>query len=88
MIVGHDRREVPVIAVNETSFTVSKWRESAEEVFVFGTVVNDFHVVDYDRIFVLGISAIQELDRKTTELEKLKAEVEAMKADIQALKNK
>lgn len=102
IFVDKDRepRELDVIGVNGNSFTLANWQtnreeESPRQVFVFGKEISDFRGVEYDRIFLLGMAAIQELDRKTaeigtkiTELEKLKAEVEAMKADLLLLKNK
>jgi len=54
---------------SETAFSVN-WTEAApEEVFVFGKKVNDFHSVDYDRIFTLNVSATQELARRVEQLE-------------------
>ncbi|MBX7243736.1 MAG: tail fiber domain-containing protein [Bacteroidia bacterium] len=87
--------EAKVSQVSGNTFTLENWTKEAGQVFVYGKEVNDFKGVDYDRVFILGISAIQELDRKTAdlntkvdELEKLKAEVQSMKRDLQELKNK
>jgi hypothetical protein len=43
---------------------------------VYGTEVPDFHVVDYDAISMLNVSATQELLRRIEALEK---ELEALK---------
>ncbi|MEH2291339.1 hypothetical protein [Nostoc sp.] len=49
------------------------------EVFVYGREVNDFHVVDYDALSMLNISATQELYRI---IETLQTEVEQLKAQL------
>lgn len=43
-------------------------------VFVYGREVKDFHMVDYDAISMLNVSATQELSRKVEALEKSNAE--------------
>jgi hypothetical protein len=48
---------------------------AAAKVFVFGSKVNDFRSVDYDKVFVVGISAIQQLAQKVEQLEKKNAEL-------------
>lgn len=70
-----------VIAVNNNCFTVGDWNEKTDKLFVYGREVNDFRVVDYDRLFTLGISAIQELIKRDTkhqsEFEDLKKQFES-----------
>jgi hypothetical protein len=55
---------------------------------VYGKEVDDFNTVDYDRIFTIGISAIQELSKKVDALEKenasLKSENTAMMKSLKA----
>jgi len=54
-----------------TTFSVA-WDEAnapTEKIFVLGKKVNDFHSVDYDRIFTLNVSATQELARRVEQLE-------------------
>ena len=69
---------------SETAFTV-EWTEAApEKVFVFGKKVDDFHTVDYDRIFTLNVSATQELAAQVEQLEK---ELSAAHAENAALRN-
>ena len=41
-----------------------------DKVFIYGKEVDDFHTVDYDRVFTLNVSATQELARKVEALEK------------------
>jgi Chaperone of endosialidase len=53
-----------VTAVNGNSFTVANWTEKSEKIFVYGKEVNDFRIVDYDRLFTLNLSATQELNKK------------------------
>jgi len=41
-----------------------------KKTFVYGKEINDFHTVNYDRVFTLSVYAIQELSRKVEALEK------------------
>lgn len=54
--------------VDGKNFTVKNWITPTNKVFVFGKQVNDFRVVDYEAISMLGISAIQELAKQNDEL--------------------
>ena len=81
------------IIIDAHTFVVNNWEKAVEKLFVFGKQVNDFRTVDYDRLFTLGISAIQELSRKIDALEKenllLKAkneEFSTLKSDLAELK--
>lgn len=65
------------------SFTIEWNQEVPETIFVFGKKVNDFHTVDYNRIFTLNVSATQELARKVEQLEK---ENQALKLENSTLK--
>ena len=57
--------------VDEYSFLISSHNMViSDKVFVYGKEVDDFHTVDYDRVFTLAVSATQELDRKVEALEK------------------
>ena len=64
-------------AVTPESFQVSLDYEG--EVFVYGREVDDFHVVDYDAISMLHISATQELYKI---IHALKIEVQQLKAQL------
>jgi hypothetical protein len=83
-----ERTLIVKAAPSETSFSVN-WEEAVpEKVFVYGKKVSDFHVVDYDRIFTLNVSATQELARKVELLEKenavLKSENGMLKSEMKA----
>jgi hypothetical protein len=80
-----------IIDIN--TFVVNNWEKPVDKIFVFGKRVDDFRTVDYDRLFTLGISSIQELSRRVEQLEKeneiLKSERKAfqqMKSDIAELR--
>ncbi len=73
---------------SETTFTVNWSKPAPEKIFVFGKKVDDFHTVDYDRIFTLNVSATQELARKVEALEKenagLRQQVGELKTEAKA----
>jgi len=76
--------DLPVAAVPDTMrFVVADYPRPESKVFVFGTQVSDFRVVDYDALTTLNISATQELHRQ---MEALKAEKDAMKQENAELK--
>jgi hypothetical protein len=54
-----------------------------EKVFVAGKLVTDFHTVDYNQVFSLGISAMQEL---ATENDAMKIKMDMMQRQIDDLK--
>jgi Chaperone of endosialidase/Head domain of trimeric autotransporter adhesin len=71
LISQHKEHKVKVAKVlNTTTFTINNWEKPIEKLFVFGKQVTDFRTVDYDRLFTLGISAIQELSRQIKDLQK------------------
>jgi hypothetical protein len=63
----HDVNE-EIITQTSTQFTVRKWENycADDKVFVYGTEVDDFRVLDKDVISMIGIKAIQELAGKVT----------------------
>lgn len=72
-----------VLAVKD-AYTFSIAAEAiVAEVFVYGKYVDDFHVVDYDAIAMLNVSATQELYRLIQELQQ---ENTALKAENTSLK--
>lgn len=82
-LIGRNQNEVEVTAIEGTTFTVKGWTEKeTKEVFVYGKQVNDFHVVDYDRIFTLNVSATQALIQ---EVEDLKEQANKLEAQNKAL---
>ena len=64
--------------ISDTEFVIDDWTFDTEKVFVYGKQVDDFRAVDYDRIFTLGIGAIQELSKENDQL----------KSELQSLKEK
>ena len=54
------------------------------KVFIYGQIVDNKHILIKDRIFSVGISALQEVDRQ---LQAEKAKVSALEARISALEN-
>lgn len=59
---------------NDNTFSVANWERTAagmnpvDKVFVWGKWVNDFHTVDYNQVFAMGISAIQQLAKENEQL--------------------
>ncbi len=68
--------ELQVKVLNEHTFTVKGTELPTDHLFVYGKKVNDFRVVDYQQLFSLGISAMQQLSK---EVDALKAENEMLK---------
>ncbi len=98
-IIGEKEELFTVASIEDSnSFTIKDWKgsEQVEELFIYGKEVNDFHTVNYDRVFTLAVSATQELARKVEALEKENAKLResnlksenknaALKADINEL---
>ena len=55
---------VDLIQVEGNNITTSPIIESPEKVFVYGKQVDDFLAVEYDDVFTVSISAIQELSKQ------------------------
>jgi hypothetical protein len=81
---GGETKEVAVNVLNTITFTVNNWTADSKSLFVYGKKVNDFRAVDYQQIFSMGISAIQELSKQVDEL---KAQNEALKVKSSQLEN-
>ncbi len=78
--------EKQVIEVlSDKEFRIGDWEKDINQLFVYGKEVDDFRAVDYDRIFTLGISAIQELCRQNEEQQQ---QIESYKSQLQSLKEK
>jgi hypothetical protein len=75
------RMQAEVISVSGHSFTVKDWLYPTDKIFVFGRQVDDFRVVDYEALSMLGISAIQQLAK---EVEELKSQNAQLKMDFTA----
>ena len=61
----------------------------ANEIFVYGQIVDDFHALKKDAIFTIGTAALQEIDRRQTEdnerIFELESEAETLKTQVAAL---
>ena len=76
---------VEVLSADKIGFTIDNKKEG--KVFVYGKEVDDFHVVDYDAVSMLNVSATQELyklilnQQKTIEKQKIQisAQIEESK---------
>ena len=65
VIVDDRSEEREVVALNgPRRFSLGDWSAPAKELFLYGSKVDDFRTVDYDRVFSTGIAAIQEINRK------------------------
>lgn len=73
--------------IDAHTFVVANWEKPVDKLFVFGKRVDDFRTVDYDRLFTLGISSIQELSRKVEQLEKENMLLKAYKDEFSQMKN-
>ncbi|MBE7170239.1 MAG: tail fiber domain-containing protein [Williamsia sp.] len=76
LIVSTGAKEVAILKLDDKTFEVHGWKEKADKVFVYGKKVDDFRTVNYNAIFSLGISAIQELYKQ----------IQQLKDDLSALK--
>jgi hypothetical protein len=72
--------------IDTNTFVISNWEKSVDKLFVFGKRVDDFRTVDYDRLFTLGISSIQELSRRVEALEKENTLLKSENKSLQQLK--
>ena len=55
--------------INDALYVVSGAGISSEPVFVYGSRVDDFRSVDYDKVFTVGIGAIQQLSKQVADLQ-------------------
>ena len=85
-IFDDNEEVVEVLSTDKNGFTVDNKKEG--KVFVFGKEVDDFHVVDYDAVSMLNVSATQELyklilkQQKT--IEKQNEQIDLHKTQISA----
>ncbi len=73
--------------IDANTFVVANWEKPVDKLFVFGKRVDDFRTVDYDRLFTLGISSIQELSRRVEQLEQENRQLKAYKEEFAQMKN-
>jgi len=74
------------------------FKKKYKHLYLYGIVINDFHIVDKNKIFAIGFSATQEIDRiqqaektkleeQTTKLEEQTTKLEAAKIKINTLES-
>ena len=67
------------------------FEEQWQNVFLYGKEIDDFHTLDKNKIFAIGFSASQEIDRiqqqEKTKLEEQTSKLEAAEAKIATLEN-
>ena len=68
---------VEVVSATKNSFKLNSNKEG--QVFVYGKQVNDFHVLDYDAVSMLNVSATQELYKIVTNQQKT---IDSLKTQI------
>lgn len=79
---------------NDHTFSIANWENSnagmnpVQKVFVWGKWVNDFHTVDYNQVFAMGISAIQQLANENTQLKNKTESLEQRVAQLEKLLNR
>ncbi len=74
-----------VTAVEQDRFRIHQ-PMSVDQVFVYGRMVDDFHIVDYDALTTLNISATQELSNRIEELERENVELKTRLNEVYELK--
>jgi len=67
--------------ISPTQFVVAAVEDRHDHMFIFGKQVDDFRSIDYDQVFSIGISAIQELSKQN---QKLEGQIKKMNEDFQA----
>ena len=86
---GNDEVMKEIIGNNDNTFTFDT---SYNNVFCYGKEVDDFHILDKQKLFALNFSATQELDRRQqeekTKLEAAEAKIVALEAENITLKNR
>ncbi|MEN9610285.1 MAG: hypothetical protein RLZZ628_1099 [Bacteroidota bacterium] len=80
IITEAGQQEIVVEAAEANRFKINL--PNAERVFFFGKEVKDFHVVDYEALTTLNISATQAL---LSEIQQLKAQNTALKTQVEGL---
>lgn len=78
---------ISTIGHNEYTITVSKWSnyDAADEVFVYGTNVKDFRMVDKEMISMVSVKAIQQLSKENRELKSVLSAQEKRIARLEEL---
>ena len=79
IIFDKNEEIVEVLEIKENTFQIkpSTVHRLPSTVFIYGTLVNNFHIVDYDALKALNISATQELVKRNQQLIEQQTELEA-----------
>ncbi len=89
LITGSGTVQSVVTAVpSPQCFSVAQLAKPPEFVFVYGKQVGDFRTVNYDRLYTIGISAIQELAKRMDSLDGRETKLEARETRLAALEQK
>ena len=79
---GSDEKEIEIKGNSDNTFT---FEEEYNNVFCYGKEVDDFNILDKQKLFTLNFSATQEIDRiqqtHISEIETLKTEVSTLKQE-------
>lgn len=67
---------------NKTYITIDE-ELTVDSIFVYGTEIHDFNLLNYDSLFTLSISALQELDKQMEENKLLEKEIDNTINEIQ-----
>ena len=82
-----DEKMIECIGNNDNTFTFDT---QYTNVFCYGSEVDDFNILDKQKLFTLNFSATQEIDRiqqtHITEIASLKTEVSTLKTEVSTLK--
>ncbi|MCB0647838.1 MAG: tail fiber domain-containing protein [Saprospiraceae bacterium] len=82
---------VKVLSTDQKNTFKVASNNTPEKLFVYGKMVDDFHIVDYDAIAMLNVSATQELSKEVDKLIKEREvqqyETLSMKMEIEQLKS-
>ena len=84
---GNIEHKKKIIGNADNTFT---FEQQWDNVFCYGREVDDFHMLDKQKLFALNFSATQELDRQQqadkAEIAELKTEVATLKSELAAIK--
>ena len=84
--VGDNRKKKDIIANSDGTFTFDK---KYDNIYCYGKVVNDFHIVNKEKLYMYNISATQEIDRiqqeEKTKLAAAEAEITTLKTQLAAV---
>ena len=88
VIFEQSEEVLEILETKENAFRVkpSIVHRPPSTVFIYGKQVNDFHIVDYDALSMINISAIQQLIKENQDLQKskedLKTRIETVKMQL------